>query len=194
MDYTLCTLHFKVLKHPKFGTRFLLTTNGSWLFLTHKEEAIQILKSLVRSYRNLSDEDIEELTKLNVFRMEPSIYFQDYKEFPKYATQEDIDKFLDRYLKTFPTEKSRTAGHVYFLKCGEYTKIGKTTNLDKRIEGLSTIIPEEVKLLHVIKSNDYSKCEKYFHDKYKNKRKKGEWFILSVSDIKEIKQIREKNF
>lgn len=193
-DNGLHTLFYTTVKHPKFGILPLLTTNESWLFLTHKGEAKQILENLLKSYEKLSDEDIEELSKLNIFKMDPSTYFQYYKGFPKYAVQKDINQFLNNYLKTPCMKRRKTNGYVYFLKYGKHIKIGKTINLDKRISTLSIIVPEEIELIHTIKSNDHSKCEKYFHNKYKNKREKGEWFTLNMTDIKEIKQIKEKNF
>lgn len=71
---------------------------------------------------------------------------------------------------------------VYVLRSGPYFKIGKTTELGKRISQLKIQLPFEVELFKVINTNDCTKLETFFHKAYSNLRVNGEWFTLSPHD------------
>lgn len=78
-------------------------------------------------------------------------------------------------------------GYVYFITTNykEY-KIGLSTNLEKRM-GEYTNLPYKPITIHLIKSNDCYLTEKLFHEYFKEKRLRGEWFKLNDKDIKFIK-------
>ena len=50
------------------------------------------------------------------------------------------------------------------------------------------LIPEKLELIHKIKTDDPSGIERYWHHRFKEKRKGGEWFDLSASDVKAFKR------
>ena len=80
-------------------------------------------------------------------------------------------------------------GYVYLLKHGkrrEY-KIGKTFNPVRREGEIILQLPEKVHPIHHIKTDDPSGVEAYWHDRFSAKRKEGEWFELSASDVKAFK-------
>jgi hypothetical protein len=84
-------------------------------------------------------------------------------------------------------------GFVYLLRHGnrnEY-KIGRTNNPIRREGELNIELPEKVKPVHWIETDDAPGIEKYWHDRFDNKRKNGEWFILSNSDVKAFKRWRK---
>lgn len=84
-------------------------------------------------------------------------------------------------------------GYVYMLKHGnryEY-KIGKTFRLIRREGELRIELPEESKPIHTIETDDPSGVEAYWHDRFKEKRMRNEWFNLNDSDVKAFKKWRK---
>ena len=77
-------------------------------------------------------------------------------------------------------------GYVYFLKCNQYVKIGRTKNMKSRMKVYRVESPFNAKLIHSIKTNDCFYLEKYFHKIFNSKRVKGEWFELTNQDINDI--------
>jgi hypothetical protein len=80
-------------------------------------------------------------------------------------------------------------GDVYFIKIGDYYKIGATRHLYGRIHGLQLANPIPIKLIHSIKTSDMNKTERLFQALFErdDKLERGEWFRLTDEDIKYIK-------
>jgi Meiotically up-regulated gene 113 len=88
---------------------------------------------------------------------------------------------------TTPQEK---VGYVYLIKHGsrrEY-KIGKTFNPVRREGEISLQLPEKIEPVHYIKTDDPSGVEKYWHNRFADKRKEGEWFALTSGDVLAFKK------
>jgi hypothetical protein len=68
-------------------------------------------------------------------------------------------------------------------------KIGKTSQLHARMNFFEIKLPFDVKLICAIPSEDITTLEKQLHDKYTNKRIKGEWFELTEQDVEDIKHL-----
>jgi Meiotically up-regulated gene 113 len=83
-------------------------------------------------------------------------------------------------------------GYVYLMKSGKYYKIGKTNSVDRRRYEIGLQLPETIKPIHSIETDDPSGIEAYWHNRFRNKRKNGEWFDLSAKDIRAFR--RRKNF
>ncbi|MHC4397531.1 MAG: GIY-YIG nuclease family protein [Planctomycetota bacterium] len=79
-------------------------------------------------------------------------------------------------------------GFVYLMKSGKYFKIGRSKCAEKREFELKILLPEKLELIHKIKTDDPIGIEKYWHDRFKDKRKGGEWFDLSPNDINAFKR------
>lgn len=79
-------------------------------------------------------------------------------------------------------------GYVYLMKSGRFYKIGKTNSLGRREYELAIQLPEKVSTVHKIKTDDPSGIEAYWHKRFENKRKNGEWFELTAEDIQVFKR------
>jgi hypothetical protein len=88
--------------------------------------------------------------------------------------------------KTVKKPAKPIGGLVYIARSGEYHKIGLTSDFERRREELTKNTPLEITWAYLIPTSDMHKLEKTLHEKYKNKRHKGEWFNLSETDLKEI--------
>ena len=82
----------------------------------------------------------------------------------------------------------RETGYIYFIRCNEYIKIGKTSNLYQRVHSLQGSNPHELKLVGIYASTSLTPDEKFFHnevEKIANKIR-GEWFKSNFELVKYI--------
>jgi hypothetical protein len=86
---------------------------------------------------------------------------------------------------------SQVVGSVYLFKHGKYYKIGKSNDTVRRGNELRIQLPENLDLIHEIKTDDPSGVEAYWHKRFDSKRMNGEWFDLSSSEIKAFKRWRK---
>lgn len=133
---------------------------------------------------------------------EPDDILLDHTYLPPEWTNFDWKEMATIQLPPIPIKKSvvkpkvqpapNLKGYVYLvsIETGLY-KIGLTTTVEGRMSGLSTGLPYELTLIHTIKCRDRFKIEKFFHDKFANKRVKGEWFNLDPEDVEYFKIFTE---
>jgi hypothetical protein len=79
--------------------------------------------------------------------------------------------------------KATEYGYVYLLKSGRYYKIGRSNSPGRREYELAIQLPERVKTVHTIKTDDPVGIEAYWHQRFSDCRKNGEWFELRREDI-----------
>ena len=88
------------------------------------------------------------------------------------------------------TSDDRPIGYVYLFKSGRYYKIGKSNSAGRREYELSRQLPEGLKRIHIIRTDDPSGIEKYWHERFATKHKHGEWFDLDAADIRAFKRLK----
>jgi hypothetical protein len=79
-------------------------------------------------------------------------------------------------------------GYVYLMKSGRFYKIGSSRNVERRNYEIGIKLPEDINILHKIRTDDPIGIENYWHNRFKDKRKQGEWFDLSKEDISGFKR------
>lgn len=79
-------------------------------------------------------------------------------------------------------------GDVYLMKSGRFYKLGRSNSVERRKYDIGIKLPEDLKIVHTIKTDDPSGIEAYWHKRFEKKRKGGEWFDLTVNDIKAFKR------
>ena len=87
-----------------------------------------------------------------------------------------------------------TEGFVYLalMRVGREKrfKIGKANLVDQRARQIAVTLPEELELVHSIRTDDAYGIEAYWHKRFAEKRRSGEWFTLSVADVSAFKRRR----
>jgi hypothetical protein len=104
------------------------------------------------------------------------------EDFIKYNNGE-LNTNLHTLYDTIKSEKQ--VGYVYLIKMDSHYKIGISKNPKRRLKAFSTM-PQEVEVILTAKVNDYARIEEELHEKYKEKRVRGEWFELDDLEVKEI--------
>lgn len=84
--------------------------------------------------------------------------------------------------------KEDKVGFVYLIKVGKHYKIGKSWSSDRRLKEIQLQLPERATKIHEIKTDDIDGIERYWHERFREKRKNGEWFELSGEEIRIFKK------
>lgn len=75
--------------------------------------------------------------------------------------------------------------YVYFFRCRDKVKIGRTKDVVGRFETIKTASPYEVENLGCIEVKDSNRLEQDIHYKFRDKRKSGEWFKITNEEVNE---------
>lgn len=99
------------------------------------------------------------------------------------ALREAVALIRDERRAAAKNRPPRSPGFTYLVQAGGRYKIGKATDVAKRIKSLQTGSAEEIRLVHTIPTQRVELAEKQLHARFKGKRERGEWFDLSADDV-----------
>ncbi len=85
---------------------------------------------------------------------------------------------------------SNVDGFVYLLKSGKHYKIGQTNHLGRRAYEIDLQLPERAELVHSIRTDDPVGIERYWHQRFADRRANGEWFVLNREDVAAFRRRR----
>lgn len=102
-----------------------------------------------------------------------------------------LSKALKEIAK-YKRHKEQKGTFLYLLKCEKAYKIGITNNFKKRFKSIQQSNPFEVIPVLVINNSNYDAIEKGIKEGWKDKKIKGEWFLLTKEDVEELKKVLEE--
>jgi hypothetical protein len=102
----------------------------------------------------------------------------------------EADPRNDAHESIIGTNKFKPSGYVYLVKSGKLYKIGLAAeNPFRRKSELHRQTSEGITDIHTIVAiDDAPGIERYWHERFKDKRQHGEWFDLSTEDISAFKK------
>lgn len=73
-------------------------------------------------------------------------------------------------------------GFIYILQAGRWFKIGRTTDLGRRLKELRIQLPFKASLVYAAEVPQVKGCEQILHELFAKRRLNGEWFALTDAD------------
>jgi hypothetical protein len=81
-------------------------------------------------------------------------------------------------------------GYVYLVRSGKYHKIGRSNDHGRRTYEIGLQLPEKLQVVHTIETDDAVGIERYWHERFRDRRRNGEWFVLTKADVAAFRRRR----
>jgi len=112
---------------------------------------------------------------------------ENYNKETEKIRNEQADKWREEGKREKPLKLIK--GFIYFIEdCNGNVKIGRSINTKKRFREYTKLAIEPI-TLNIIKSEDMIADENKYHDMFKNRHVRGEWFKLTNGEKEYIKSI-----
>lgn len=82
-------------------------------------------------------------------------------------------------------------GYIYLVRCGDFHKIGLAKNTNKRLSGLKTSSPFEMKMLKAWRCKRPDLIERVMHKRFAKYRVRGEWFQLTEDVVQLLLKVED---
>ncbi|MFB2891978.1 GIY-YIG nuclease family protein [Aerosakkonemataceae cyanobacterium BLCC-F50] len=111
-----------------------------------------------------------------------------------HLNQQRINQITNCDLPSRPRLNARD-GIVYVIRAGHSNlyKIGRTTNIDRRLRQLQNMNSQPLTIVTLIRCHDAIAVETCLHQKFKLHRRQGEWFELTPTAIEFINNFSGSN-
>ena len=76
---------------------------------------------------------------------------------------------------------AKANGDLYFIKCGEYVKIGVSENVERRFRDLESSNPSPLEIIY--HGPGEADDEEFWHNVYKHRHHRGEWYHFGGCEI-----------
>jgi len=152
---------------------------------TMRPTSVILLTIMLRHYgRPISYDEI-----ISIGGMRRNLSYKKLKEFTGFKSMETVASAIGDLEKRGLVEKTVKSGYVYFISMADFVfwKIGCTKNIDKRLRQLD-IGPRECRVVYRVATHDMYALEKLFHEKFKSKHVRREWYALDDADLLFIEQ------
>lgn len=84
----------------------------------------------------------------------------------------------------------QATGVVYLIRSGRHHKIGRSNDVGRRSYEVALQLPEKAVLVHSFETDDPVGIERYWHERFADRRRNGEWFELTPKDVAAFKRRR----
>lgn len=151
------------LKYEVLGHVF---ADGNGKILSH-EDAYTLIQSIRKGYENFTPQQVTE-------------------------NNQEVDREIEALQASDPPTRYRTSkrpAHVYLMCSEDMFKIGVTQDPERRRLEIQRASGLDVEIIDSVYVPDPYTRERELHDQHSHSRRRGEWFVLTNQEVRNIMNI-----